>query len=639
MKKSTDLGTSDASVAGDKNTGFTFPIAPASSTPFQSLGATVRSTSMLEKIIPIEESNAPSLLFTSSTNIDKAPSLTFSSSSSASESLGPKSSAPFESKPEKSKSLANIACGTTDVMPKILELDKVDNKKISSSAAVSAPVSASSIFSFGSPANNSSISNGSLASTPSVFSSPAPVLDSSDFVNQTIPNSFTNIASSTTATVTTDGGSTTTSALNRGASSSSAAPSFPSAPIFKFGSASGAPSNSVSTASTTSSAETTVLKAKTEKETALGNLSSLPFGGKTFEISGMGSSAFGFSALATSSSATNLSQGSLFGNNSGSSVATHAEQSPSGTGVSTLTQSIPVQFGSFASSPVSGMSGTSSFTSSSSSLFGSSTSTGSLFGSSTSSSLFGSSTSPKVFDSGTSNFGLSSPASSSQTNSMLSTGTASSLFGSSWKPATFTSVSASTGPVFGASSGSFAATTSDATMFGSSTSAATMFGSSTSAATMFGSSASAPSGSIFSFTSAAAAATATAPAASSQPQPIFGGSIPVFTSVSGNGDQMNEDSMAEDPVQASTAAVPVFGQPPVSAPSPGFVFGSTVPSPGLPFQFGSQQNPSTSQFPSPFQPSGSLEFSAGGSFSLGSGGGDHSTRRILKVKHKNRKRP
>lgn len=119
------------------------------------------------------------------------------------------------------------------------------------------------------------------------------------------------------------------------------------------------------------------------------------------------------------------------------------------------------------------------------------------------------------------------------------------------------------------------------------------------------------------------------------------------------------DSMAEDSVQATPPASPMFGQQPAPVQS-NFVFGASTHSGTSPFQFASQQNiasqvstPSgTSPFqfasqqnippqnPSPFQASGSLEFNAGGggSFSLGSGGGDKSGRKIIKVKHRNRKK-
>lgn len=92
--------------------------------------------------------------------------------------------------------------------------------------------------------------------------------------------------------------------------------------------------------------------------------------------------------------------------------------------------------------------------------------------------------------------------------------------------------------------------------------------------------------------------------------------------------------MAEDPVQSSTP-VGGFGQQPVSPSPGGFAFGSMVPSQTAPFQFGGQQNQAASQNPSPFQASGSLEFGAGGSFSLGSG--DKSGRKIVKV-NRNRNR-
>jgi len=114
-----------------------------------------------------------------------------------------------------------------------------------------------------------------------------------------------------------------------------------------------------------------------------------------------------------------------------------------------------------------------------------------------------------------------------------------------------------------------------------------------------------------------------------------------------------EDSMAEDTDQAnkSSMAQPMFGQPPVSMPQPGFAFGggvaATPPQPGFvafggggaatpppqmanPFQFGGQPMGSTPQ---------NAEFQGGGSFSLGStGGGDKSGRKFIRVKKNNRKK-
>lgn len=97
-----------------------------------------------------------------------------------------------------------------------------------------------------------------------------------------------------------------------------------------------------------------------------------------------------------------------------------------------------------------------------------------------------------------------------------------------------------------------------------------------------------------------------------------------------------EDSMAEDTVQAATPATPVFGQQPAPLQS-NFAFGASTPTGANPFQFGSQQNIAP-QNPSPFQASGSLEFNAGGSFSLGTGGGDKAGRKFVKVKHRPRKK-
>lgn len=92
-----------------------------------------------------------------------------------------------------------------------------------------------------------------------------------------------------------------------------------------------------------------------------------------------------------------------------------------------------------------------------------------------------------------------------------------------------------------------------------------------------------------------------------------------------------EDTMADDTNQAPASAV-TFGQP-NSTPFTNFVFGSAAPSSGTsPFQFNSQQNPPTLQNPNPFQAGGNPEFAPGGSFSLGSGGGDKTSRKFVKVR-------
>ncbi|GFZ05984.1 nuclear pore complex protein [Actinidia rufa] len=553
--------------------------------------ASPQSTSAFDKTVAPKEPNAPPLFSFSSKNVDEIPPLKFSSSSSVSEVL--KSSAPLEPKPQSPNSLVNVASGGTDVLPKIPESDKGDMKdmqkygdtvgrsEISISSAIATSTSTSKIFSFGAPANSPNLSNGSLDSSPSIFSSPSPVLASINFTNQTFTNSFTNVAPSTTATITTDGGTAIVHTSSSSLSTSATAPSFPAASIFKFGSTSVAPTNSVSTVSTTSNAETTDLKAKIAKDITFGNLTSSPYGGASFAMASTGSNMFGFSASAASSSANNLSQGSIFGSSGESLVSKQA--SSAGTGVGAVMQSMPIQFGSSAPSPTFGTSETTSFTSSPS-IFGSSTSRSSLFGSST----------PTVFGPST-DFGQSTSASLSETNSISSGGV-------TWqapKPSIFGSNTASPSTMFpfGASAITAAATNSAPMVFGSSTGA---------------------------------------------------------SSGLGNGDQMNmEDNMSEDPVQASTPTFPVFGRTgisvtsstptvpvfgqspnPISNPSSGSVF---APSAGQPFQFGGQQNQSTSQNPSAFQASNSLGFSAGGSFSLGSAGNDKGNRRIVRVKHKSRR--
>ncbi|XP_065016091.1 nuclear pore complex protein NUP1-like [Musa acuminata AAA Group] len=97
-------------------------------------------------------------------------------------------------------------------------------------------------------------------------------------------------------------------------------------------------------------------------------------------------------------------------------------------------------------------------------------------------------------------------------------------------------------------------------------------------------------------------------------------------------DQMNvKDSMAEDPNQSAVGTIPPFGQPGTSSSLP--VFGApATQSASSVFQFGVQQNSSLPPGPAPFQAAGSHEFPQGGSFSLGTGGGDKSGRRIVRVK-------
>ncbi|KAL4576691.1 hypothetical protein LXL04_012789 [Taraxacum kok-saghyz] len=216
-------------------------------------------------------------------------------------------------------------------------------------------------------------------------------------------------------------------------------------------------------------------------------------------------------------------------------------------------------------------------------------------------------------------FGFSSPAPTSTTSGFqTSFGGTTSLFGSS-------------APTFGL--GSASETKSNSTPSFGNWQAPT-----SSAAFTFGASASASATStsptnVFNSSSSSSMFSSPSPSPS---QPIFG-STPTPTPASPiNNDQMSmEDTMAEDTSPTPTPSFPSFGQPSSSGAS---IFGSTTPPPStVPFMFGGQANQPPPQplnpFQNPFQASGTG--SAGGSFSLGSGGGDKSGRRIVKVR-KNR---
>ncbi|XP_008813663.2 nuclear pore complex protein NUP1-like isoform X6 [Phoenix dactylifera] len=144
------------------------------------------------------------------------------------------------------------------------------------------------------------------------------------------------------------------------------------------------------------------------------------------------------------------------------------------------------------------------------------------------------------------------------------------------------------------------------------------------------------SGPAFSYTSAGTTAT-TSPSPCGVQNPAVS-----FSSGAPGNDQMNvEDSMADDTNQASAPVVPTVGQQTNLTANPSFMFSSPAAPSGGPsvFQSGSQQNTSIPQNPSSFQAAGSLEFAAGGSFSLGSGGGDKSGRKYIRVRRdKHRKK-
>ncbi|KAL3520929.1 hypothetical protein ACH5RR_019078 [Cinchona calisaya] len=558
------------------------------------------------------------------------------------------------------------------------------------------------------PAGISSIApissdNGPLAISASTFSSsPAPA--STSFASQ-ISNNISNLASSSgniSSTTTTS----TSAALISSPVFSIAVSSSPVMPMFKFG----ASVDLLSSASSAASAEASIMKTKTEKEANSGSSSNLSFGNTPFAAVVNGSNIFGLNSIITSSTANSQSLGPSSSAGGGSMFS--LQSSVAGSGNASVAQGMPNQFGSSASSSVFGTSGVASFTSSNTLPSSSTTATkmfgtGSGFGLSTSassvetktvdpdsgaiSSIFSfgvnapssSSIASAISSNGgtapTFSFGVSSSATSSVTNTSSSgggstpifnfgvnnavsssSGGSASIFGVSPLPSSSESNPASSSTaapsIFGSSwqapksppfGSTFNSSPSTGFSFGTGSSS---FGSSNSASMVFGSSTAASSGSVFSFTTASAT-TASPPSLFNAP-PAFGNSVPAFTAAAGNNVQMNmEDSMAEDPVQSSTPAVPVFGQQPVSPSPGGFMFGSAAPlqtapfqfggqqSQAAPFQFGGQQSQVAPQNPSPFQSSGSLEINAGGGFSLGSGGlgGDTSGRKIVKV-NRNRHR-
>ncbi|KAB5543976.1 hypothetical protein DKX38_012088 [Salix brachista] len=534
--------------------------------------------------------------------------------------------------------------GSTEPETRVPGLDKGDDKnclKIGGSFRAAENVlststsSSGTLFSFGITPNSSRLNNGFLASTvPSSFSSPSPPLFSSNFTGQNSSSIPANSVASTNG--------------NSNLSVSALAPESTSTTtsIFKFGTVplTTAETTEAKTKETsfissgTSSAMTSTAGSIFGGTSAITNAGNNIFGdttavtdkensllGGTFPavtstessvlsatsaVMSQGSGPFSFNAGSTTSAATNQSQGFNPFN------AGNTQVSAAGTGLTISTQSMPMQFSSPASTPSLTVSST---LSSGSSTFGS-VNTALSSGSST----FGSSAS-KLLSSGTT-FVLNSSTSSSASSSVSSmVSPASGVFDSNWqalKSTGFSSTPSSSSSMLFA----FGATSNTGM---------------SSAPVLFGSTSSVSSAPTFPFSS---------PASATPSQSVFGGPNPSFTfgsSPSVNNDQMSmEDSMAEDTVQATTPSVPVFSHQSATpgssfgfpTPSGGNQFGSTGPPGANPFQFGSQPNLATPQNPS-VQASGSLEFNnTGGSFSFGTGGGDKSGRRIVRVKRSQRKR-
>ncbi|CAL9079622.1 unnamed protein product [Musa textilis] len=382
-------------------------------------------------------------------------------------------------------------------------------------------------------------------------------------------------------------------------------------------------------------------------------------GSTSSSFSTSSSGLFSFGASSQSSGAKSLifsnNPQSLtkFGDTAGSTFST--QLAVSGTGMSNLLPSSSGTFGSSTPVPIFGTSDTSSSGSASSS--------------------FGFSTSATKPLSSSSSFCFSSVTGSSSNSGSISTFVPATNFGSSssfpFSGATVSSLGAGSSnslvstPPFGSSSFSFSTGGTLSTKFGDNNSSVggtgiALFSSSSQtsqssvSASTFGSTISAPatgfpfasphSGSspftfgasvpAFSFTSIGSTNSSTSSA-----QPVFGVPNQIASLNSPGNDQMNvEDSMADDPAQSISPAA-TFGQPNLLA-SPNFMFGAPAAPGGLStFQFGSQQNSFIPQSQSPFQQSVNADFAGGGSFSLGSSGGEKSGRRIVRVRRdKHRKK-
>ncbi|KAJ0966345.1 hypothetical protein J5N97_027483 [Dioscorea zingiberensis] len=651
---STELSVEVDGKTSDRPAGFSFPLTPASSTITQPPTPTMPAPKPEMSAQQKEETLAPVFNFGSK----GVPTTTFSLNAS-----GPGG---FKSDTNQASELALSFSNTIpSTQAEGINLDTEDNNhKVgeafksfgTSVSSVSSASTAPSVFAFGASASPS-LNNGSLNPKPSSIS------------GSSIPTSGSHLSF-----IFSTSSSTTTSSSGI-SSSSSAAPIFPTAATFKFGS--GMTTNgSSSVSSTAEKIKTSGFNFTSTVGTSAANTgssSSTGSNGSSTSVitSQIPSSTSGSAALTTSafSSTGTLVAPSLFTSNaSGSSAqATSSLFSSTGSSSSTaitlsppsstfgsqslLSPAFPFSttgsgifgFGSPAQS--SGSNLTSSNTSSQNSTVNFSTTAGPanpIFGAQSTSSA-----------SGFSNLSQSTGqlSSFSSTPSFGSSGSASFGFGNSSFGAAASGAkpfSSSSGYTFSASAGSSSGSSSSfassaASLFNLTSQSSTTpllgstFGSSSpSTGLAFGMSApsggstltfGSSSGSVF-FPSAGTASTSTSA------QPSFGIS-PVASFGTGfpQNDQMSvEDSMTDDAVQPTGSTVPTFGQPASSPAAPSFVFGSpAVPSGGQPvFQFGSQN--SVPQGTNIFQPAGTLEFNSGGSFSLGSGGGDKSSRKIVRVR-------
>ncbi|CAM8961971.1 unnamed protein product [Rhodiola kirilowii] len=513
---------------------------------------------------------------------DKSLPFTFSTSSStANDSLAVQTSAP-------SKTMTSTPSGLSDT-PKTKPDHSEGNQRAgdvdgnSSTASLNGSSTTSALFSSGSFANYG-FANGSFSVQPTKASTGIAVPSSNSF------------ASAASATI-----------LPNGASGIVSAVPFSESPVFGQSSSNKDPQVSSNAIVPPSEVKETVKPA-----TATSDIPSNPFGGISSASPNSTNAGSGFSFFMSFPTVAN--QGFASVSNNGDALSSQATYT--GTSTATGSQNTPFQFNpsGFSPAPSFGLSGTPTF-------------------------------SPAPAPAPAATSGLISVSSSQEAGIVGSAGgSTNSLFGSNWQ---------SSSPLFCSSTSSSTAPLS-VSQFGSSAASSASIPSNSTSGSLFGSTGALAS--TFSFTSTS---TSTSPSPFSAPQPVFGSSKSVFsfgsaasppnTPVFGQPQSMSnsqnsmEDSMAEDTIQASAPLTPVFGQQ-QSMPNSGFVFGSPSPSVTTPatslFQFGSQPSPTPPANQSPFQAPGSFNasFNGGGSFSLGTGGGDKGGRKIVKVKRGPKKR-
>ncbi|KAH7675288.1 hypothetical protein IHE45_08G126500 [Dioscorea alata] len=516
-----------------------------------------------------------------------------------------------------------------DKNQKASESFKPFGSSVSSDLPTSPPAS---IFAFG--ASVPSLNNGSLnPNPPAIFGSGIPNSGSQSSLNlsssNSAPSSSGNVSSfSSTAAVFSTGAAFKFGSGTPISSFSSASTTLETVktPVFKFGS--GTTTSASSSISTLEAGKTPTFNFTSTFQASAAN---------TESSSSTGSSGSSTSLMSSPFSSANINSATLTTSSAFSSAGTLAASSLFTSTVSgTAAQAGPSLFsssGSSSSTPISSavpsttfgshssLSSSFPFSSSGNGIFGfgasAQSSDSSLTLSSTSSqntSNFGASASPIFGVQGTSS--ASGISNLSQSTGQLSSFSSTPSFGMAGSPS------------FGFGTSPFGAAASSAKPFSSSSGFTFSASAGSSSAGSSSSFATSAAGSVFSFNSAGTAST------TASAQPSFGVSaVASFGSGFPQNDQMNvEDSMTDDAVQPTVSTVPTFGQPANSPTPPSFMFGSAaaVPSGGQPvFQFGSQNSvpPSANSF----QPSGTLEFTSGGSFSLGSGG-DKSTRKIVRVR-------